>query len=189
MTAVVRVICSLTGLRRIGYPRTIRCTRSSPSTLPQFSRCWRISLTLCGRVLALALARALVGARSFAPTSVGLPGQVCCPLGSLLSGCLLEFGVCASSCASAWVVMASPLMTSHAACLPLVSFAGAPEVGDERHLVFACPALEHIRLRYRHFFTSRTDTMVQFLWQDDLLSVARFIADCFDHFQSGGAPS
>jgi hypothetical protein len=34
-------------------------------------------------------------------------------------------------------------------------------------------------------FTSRTDTMVQFLWQDDLLSVARFIADCFDHFQSG----
>jgi hypothetical protein len=31
--------------------------------------------------------------------------------------------------------------------------------------------------------------MVQFLWQDDLLSVARFIADCFDHFQSGGNPS
>jgi hypothetical protein len=60
------------------------------------------------------------------------------------------------------------------------------EVGDERHLVFTCPALEHIRLRYRHLFTSRTHTIVQFLWQDDLLSVARFIADCFDHFQSGG---
>ncbi len=27
------------------------------------------------------------------------------------------------------------------------------------------------------------------LWQDDLLSVVRFIADCFDHFQSGGDPS
>ncbi len=63
------------------------------------------------------------------------------------------------------------------------------EVGDERHLVFTCPALDHIRLRYRHLFTSRTDTMVQFLWQDDLLAVARFIADCFDHFQSGGDPS
>jgi hypothetical protein len=63
------------------------------------------------------------------------------------------------------------------------------EVGDERHLVLTCPALEHIRFRYRHLFTSRTDTMVQFLWQDDLLSVARFIADCFDHFQSGGDPS
>jgi hypothetical protein len=39
-------------------------------------------------------------------------------------------------------------------------------------------------------FISRTDTiMVQFLWQDDLVSVARFIADCFDHFQSGDDPS
>jgi hypothetical protein len=59
----------------------------------------------------------------------------------------------------------------------------------QRHLVFTCPALEHVRLRYRHLFTSRTDTMVQFLWQDDLISVARFIADCFDDFQSGGYPS
>ncbi len=32
-------------------------------------------------------------------------------------------------------------------------------------------------------------TKVQFLWQDDLVSVARFIADYFDHFQSGGDPS
>jgi hypothetical protein len=59
-------------------------------------------------------------------------------------------------------------------------------VGHAYHV--SC-ALEHIRLRYRHLFTSRRDTMVQFLWQDDLLSVARFIADCFDHFQSGGDPS
>jgi hypothetical protein len=35
----------------------------------------------------------------------------------------------------------------------------------------------------------RQTQMVQFLWQDYLLSVARFIADCFDHFQSGGDPS
>ncbi len=38
-----------------------------------------------------------------------------------------------------------------------------PEVWDERHLIFLCPALEHIRLRCRHLLTSRTDTMVQFL--------------------------
>jgi hypothetical protein len=31
--------------------------------------------------------------------------------------------------------------------------------------------------------------MVQFLWQDDLVSVAGFIADCFNHFQSAGDPS
>jgi hypothetical protein len=62
------------------------------------------------------------------------------------------------------------------------------KVGDQRHLVFTRPGLEHIR-RYRHLFTSGTDTMVQFLWQDDLVSAARFIVDCFDHFQSGGDPS
>jgi hypothetical protein len=74
----------------------------------------------------------------------------------------------------------------HAACMPLVSFAGGGGRASPRVHV---PALEHILLRYRQLFTSRTDTMVQFLWQDDLLSVARFIADCFDHFQSGGDPS
>jgi hypothetical protein len=31
--------------------------------------------------------------------------------------------------------------------------------------------------------------MVQILWQDDLVSVARFIADCIDHLQTGGDPS
>ncbi len=41
---------------------------------------------------------------------------------------------------------------------------------------------------YRRFFTSRTATTVQVLWLDDLVSVARFIADCFDCFQSGGHP-
>jgi hypothetical protein len=36
---------------------------------------------------------------------------------------------------------------------------------------------------------SRTDTVVQFLWQDDRIHVAWFIADCFDHFQTGGDTS
>ncbi len=45
-----------------------------------------------------------------ADTNDDLPGQVCCPLGSESSDCLLGFGVCASFFASAWVVMASPLM-------------------------------------------------------------------------------
>jgi hypothetical protein len=31
--------------------------------------------------------------------------------------------------------------------------------------------------------------MVQSLQQENIVSVARFIADCFDHFQSGGDPS
>ncbi len=37
-----------------------------------------------------------------------------------------------------------------------------------RHLVYTCLALEHIRLRYRQLFLSRTDTMGTVYWQDDL---------------------
>jgi hypothetical protein len=37
----------------------------------------------------------------------------------------------------------------------------------------------------------RSERTVSVDWaeEDDLVSVARFIADCFDHFQSGGDPS
>ncbi len=63
------------------------------------------------------------------------------------------------------------------------------EVGDEQHLVFTCPALEHIRSRYRHLFGPRTFTMVQFLWQEDMVSVARFVTDCFDFLRSADSPS
>jgi hypothetical protein len=31
--------------------------------------------------------------------------------------------------------------------------------------------------------------MVQFLWQEDMLSVARFVTDCFDFLRSAGSPS
>jgi hypothetical protein len=63
------------------------------------------------------------------------------------------------------------------------------EVGDERHLLFICPALEHIRSRYRHLCGPQTFTMVQFLWQEDMVSVARFVTDCFDFLRSAGSPS
>jgi hypothetical protein len=42
----------------------------------------------------------------------------------------------------------------------------------------------------RRLLTPRADTIVRFLWQlqDDLVSVAHFMADCFDYFGSGGVP-
>jgi hypothetical protein len=46
------------------------------------------------------------------------------------------------------------------------------EVGDKRHLIFTGPALDHIRIQYR---SSPHDLMVQFLWLDDLVSVAQFM--------------
>jgi len=38
-----------------------------------------------------------------------------------------------------------------------------------RHLVFTSPLLEHVHSRYRHLFGPHTSTMVQFMWQDDLV--------------------
>jgi hypothetical protein len=59
--------------------------------------------------------------------------------------------------------------SSHKVHAPFVYRAGG---GDEGHLLLTCPALERIRHRYGRLFTSRTDTMVHFLWQDNLVSVA-----------------
>ena len=50
-------------------------------------------------------------------------------------------------------------------------------IGDERHLVFVCPAVQHVRDKYSHLFTPRRPTMRQFMWQDDTVSVVRFVAE------------
>lgn len=63
------------------------------------------------------------------------------------------------------------------------------EVGDERHLVFVCPAVQHIRDKHRHLFTPRRPTMRQFVWQDDSISVVRFVAECLDTLQTAVAAS
>jgi hypothetical protein len=57
------------------------------------------------------------------------------------------------------------------------------------NLVFTCLALEHIRSRYRHLFGPRTFTTVQFIWQEDKVSVAQFVTDCFDFLRSADSPS
>jgi hypothetical protein len=40
-----------------------------------------------------------------------------------------------------------------------------------------------------HFITFTTHYGTFFCWQDDIVSVARLMADCFDHFQSGEDPA
>ena len=50
---------------------------------------------------------------------------------------------------------------------------------DEKHVVFECPALQGLRDEYATLF-SDVCTMKQFLWQDDLVSVAKFIHACLD---------
>lgn len=51
-------------------------------------------------------------------------------------------------------------------------------LGDEYHLVFECPAVAHLRLRYAALFVPQGQTMLQFLWQRDMVSVVRFVRDC-----------
>jgi hypothetical protein len=183
----------LTGLRRIGYPRTIRCDTLisvDPPTVQslladQSNTVWQ-GLSISPRTCPSRGAQLCTYLRWFARPSL-LPPRVSAlrlPIGVRRLRIFLRFRMgCHGLPVDVGRRTGVPRTQRVCPWCPL------QEVGDERHLVFTCPALEHIRLRYRHLFTSRTDTMVQFLWQDDLLSVARFIADCFDHFQSGGDPS
>ena len=48
-------------------------------------------------------------------------------------------------------------------------------IGDERHIVFECPALHDLRARHACLFRPDITTMRQFMWQDDLVQVAHFI--------------
>ena len=59
-------------------------------------------------------------------------------------------------------------------------------VGDERHIVFGCPALQSVRDKYATLFVHATYTMQQFMWQVDLPGVAHFIKDCFDLLDAPG---
>ena len=48
--------------------------------------------------------------------------------------------------------------------------------GDEKHLVFECPALQDLPDKRPHLFEGpQADAMVLFMWQDDMIGVVRFI--------------
>ncbi len=55
---------------------------------------------------------------------------------------------------------------------------GPGSLGDEKHLVFECPLLQHIRHKYAALF--HCPTMKQFFWQEDLISVAKFVSEGFN---------
>ena len=49
-------------------------------------------------------------------------------------------------------------------------------LGDEKHLLFDCPALQDLRDRNKNLFQApQCDAMSRFMWQDDIIGVARFI--------------
>ena len=53
-------------------------------------------------------------------------------------------------------------------------------VHDERHLVFEGPAMQPVRDRYPAPFSPAQDTVLLFMWQQDIVGVAQHIKDCFD---------
>ena len=56
-------------------------------------------------------------------------------------------------------------------------------IGDEKHVIFECPALQHIRDRNAQLFAVAGQTMQQFMWQQDLRQVIIFVTDCMDFLQ------
>ena len=55
----------------------------------------------------------------------------------------------------------------------------ALESDDERHLVFECPALEHVRPARKNLFTVRVgENMQASMTQKDLHAVLWFVIDC-----------
>ena len=50
---------------------------------------------------------------------------------------------------------------------------------DEKHVVFECPALQGLRNEFASLFLD-VCTMKQPLWQDDSVSIAKFINACLD---------
>lgn len=57
-------------------------------------------------------------------------------------------------------------------------------VDGEYHVVFECFSLEFVRRKYSHLFGSHASTMQQFIWQNDSLSVMRFIKGVMEYMLS-----
>jgi hypothetical protein len=67
----------------------------------------------------------------------------------------------------------------------LCTLCDSSALGDEKHLVFDCQALQIVRQRYRRLFTGIPTTRL-FMWQDYLVGVANFIDECFEIVYSAG---
>ena len=62
----------------------------------------------------------------------------------------------------------------------------AHTLGDEKHLVFECPELQCFRQKWSHLFQGQ-QTMQAFMWQDDLIGVAKFVNACMQKILSGSS--
>eukprot|EP00884_Botryococcus_braunii_P010673 jgi/Botrbrau1/19607/Bobra.0035s0084.1 len=55
-------------------------------------------------------------------------------------------------------------------------------VGDEHHLLFTCPAVQHVRQQFMHLFQQRSRSVQTFMWQEDLEGVAKFVTRALESY-------
>ena len=62
-------------------------------------------------------------------------------------------------------------------------------LGDGKHLVFECPALQDLRDRYENLFQApHGDVVILFMWQDDIAGVAWIIDACLERVYTSAGP-
>ena len=64
-------------------------------------------------------------------------------------------------------------------------------LGAEKHLVFECPALQVLCDRYENLFQApqpEGDAIILFMWQDDIIVVARFTDACLERVYTPAEP-
>ena len=62
-------------------------------------------------------------------------------------------------------------------------------LGDEKHLVFECPALQDLRDTNKNLFRApHGDAMILLMWQDDIIDVARSIDMCLERGYTSAGP-
>ena len=63
-------------------------------------------------------------------------------------------------------------------------------LGDEKHLVLECPALQDLRDRNKNLFQApHGEAMILFMWQDDIIGVARLSDAGLERvYTSAGSP-
>lgn len=178
------------GLRQLGYDFTIRFDTLEPVDIDAVMhlldapvlQVWA-TIDICPRTCPSSNATLCTYHRWFArPESLQRPGSL---LQQPLSArCLRTFLRFRMGCHNLPVVLGRWERVPRAQRLCMQCDLGA--VGDERHFVFECPALQNIRDHYLALFGAEIQTMQQFVWQLDIVSVAKFVMDCFDYLDATG---
>ena len=172
------------GLRKLGYASAIACDALRPLHLPALFQLLdapalqaRQGLDIWPRTSPSARATLCTYYTWFArPQHLRRPGPLLMqPLSAHCMRVLLRFRVGAHSLP---VVQGRRTGAPRAQRLCLLCDQRA--VGDERHMVFECPALQGVWDKYAALFVDGASTMQQFMWQQDVIGVAHFVQDCFD---------